>query len=140
MLEQLPQLDKAPEQKEDLTSANILVVEDDDSWTHILHEGFSMVEFNAIFASTVQDGLRLLNKHKFDVVVTDLGLPGGSGVDIAREAKRLNKDTSVILFSGSMADPVVQKLVHDEPIDAIVPKEAGLFRLIDGIRVHLNHF
>ncbi len=39
-------------------------------------------------AASVQDALLLLNHLRFDVLVCDIGLPDGSGLDLVVEAKK----------------------------------------------------
>ena len=47
-----------------------------------------------------EDAVRAFRDYSFDFVVTDVSLPGMSGLDLVRELKRLNADVPVILASG----------------------------------------
>jgi DNA-binding response OmpR family regulator len=51
-------------------------------------------------ASDGEEGLKLFQDGPFDLVFTDLGMPGISGWEVAREVKRLNSLTPIILITG----------------------------------------
>jgi CheY-like chemotaxis protein len=51
-------------------------------------------------ASDGEEGLKLFQDGPFDLVFTDLGMPGISGWEVAQEVKRLNAGTPVILVTG----------------------------------------
>jgi CheY-like chemotaxis protein len=83
-----------------IKKARILVVEDEedvrDILSHILIEGGHEVE-------TANDGIRgieMFEKKEFDLVFTDLGMPGMSGWQVAEKVKSINKNTSVVLITG----------------------------------------
>jgi two-component system response regulator AtoC len=52
------------------------------------------------WAADAPTGLARLEAGRFDVVLADLSLPGGSGLDIARLVKRIRPETSVVLMTG----------------------------------------
>jgi CheY-like chemotaxis protein len=83
-----------------IKKARILVVEDEedvrDILSHILIKGGHEVE-------TANDGIRgieMFEKKEFDLVFTDLGMPGMSGWQVAEKVKSINKNTSVVLITG----------------------------------------
>lgn len=51
-------------------------------------------------AGTVADALAALERHRFMVVVTDVGLPDRPGWEVARAAKASSRETMVVLVSG----------------------------------------
>ena len=57
--------------------------------------------------STARDGtaaLEVLARSRFHLVVTDLRMPGASGLEVLREAKRESPSTEVLIVTG-FADP-----------------------------------
>jgi DNA-binding NarL/FixJ family response regulator len=50
-------------------------------------------------AGSVRDGRRLLATHQFDVLMVDLRLGDGSGFDLIREARKLNRHCEIIVIS-----------------------------------------
>ena len=69
----------------------------------------------------------------FDIVVTDLNMPGLSGLDVARALLRLRADLPVIVISGNLPDQL-QDEAHQAGVRALVHKQYTLEEL--GAVVH----
>ena len=78
----------------------ILVVEDHsdtlDSMTRLL-TGWG---FEVTSAGTLEHGLSRLGDDNFDVIISDIGLPDGTGYALIGEARRRGKDVLAIALSG----------------------------------------
>jgi excisionase family DNA binding protein len=97
---------RVPEQKapspEDKGSQvrRVLVADDDVSIRELLMRIFAAVEYKV---ETVPDGraaISQLRARPFDLVVTDLQMPGVGGLELAREAKRLWPAIKVVVVTG----------------------------------------
>jgi CheY-like chemotaxis protein len=62
---------------------------------------------------------RALAGARFDIVITDLGLPGLRGDDVARTIKQLSPTTGVLVVTGQAPEAVRQQLPE---VDAVVGK------------------
>lgn len=86
----------------------ILLVEDDpaarDSLVQILHS----LNYRVTAAGSGEEALRLETEHPFDLLITDVVLPGLGGMDLALELTRRWPDTRVILVSGYTSDSVIR--------------------------------
>jgi PAS domain S-box-containing protein len=86
-----------PEQKR---RATILVIEDEEDVREllkdILTDGGHVVEFSA----DGQKGIELFRQKRFDLVFTDLGMPGMSGWQVAESIKKIRQETPVALITG----------------------------------------
>ena len=104
---------------------DILLVEDKDSLRRVLrltleHAGYSVTE-----AADARDAIHEISRVPHKVVLTDLRMPNGSGLDVLRAAKDANSDTPVIVMTayGSI-DEAVQAMkdgAHDflqKPVDS----------------------
>jgi CheY-like chemotaxis protein len=67
---------------------NILLVEDHDDSRSVLSNLLIHCGHEVASAATVEDALRLLENLRFDVLVSDIGLPDGNGFDLVTEAKK----------------------------------------------------
>ena len=76
MLQQTP-FSKKPIKK------NILLIEDDLLTIKFSKELLTQAGYNLTVLSTMQEALSFAKNHKFDLIITDLGLPGLSGSEIA---------------------------------------------------------
>ena len=75
----------------------ILVVEDHGDTRRILAGLLGHFGHSISAADTVRSAMAFLKAKRFDAVVSDLGLPDGSGYDDFREAKRRQHLTGVAL-------------------------------------------
>jgi DNA-binding response OmpR family regulator len=86
----------------------ILLIEDEESITTPLAESLERDGFRAEVAHTVADGLAKGRTAKPDLVLLDIGLPDGSGLDVCRELRASSSVPIIILSArGEEADRVV---------------------------------
>jgi DNA-binding response OmpR family regulator len=86
----------------------ILVVEDEESITIPLAEALERDGFNAEVVHTVEDALGRGRTLRPDLVLLDIGLPDGSGLDVRRELRSSSNVPIIILSArGEEADRVV---------------------------------
>ncbi|WP_186435184.1 PAS domain S-box protein [Rheinheimera sediminis] len=79
-------------------STRILHVEDDPHLGHIL--AMHLAEFaSSVQATSVKSALKLLNSQKFDLVILDIGLPDGSGLELLPELALRQPQTPVVIWS-----------------------------------------
>ena len=78
----------------------ILIAEDDDSLREIIQ---NFLKNPQRMISNFKDGreaVQALRKTQFDLLITDLMMPGADGMEVLREAKERNPDCVVILITG----------------------------------------
>lgn len=85
---------------------NILIIEDDPNLGSTLYEYLESKSFQCILATNVSSARDAFLKsvHAPDVVLMDIGLPDGSGLDLAKEFRTIRKDF-VLLFLSALNDP-----------------------------------
>jgi CheY-like chemotaxis protein len=105
--------------------AHILVVEDERPVRETLVQGLAGHGHTVSAAHDMSEAVTLLGREAVDVVVTDLVLPGGSGLEIARTAKRTRPGTAVILVTG-WPGRIDAETLKGHGVDAIVEKPVGL--------------
>jgi DNA-binding response OmpR family regulator len=87
----------------------ILVVEDDGNIRRIMKDFLSMDGHDVYIAADGESGLKYLQSEEFDLIITDLGLPGMNGWDLARASKRYQIDVPVISISSWQGKEAEQK-------------------------------
>ncbi len=69
-------------------SLRLLLVEDNDSTRTVLTKLLARQGHQVVSTGSLQEALAAFRTGSFDVVVTDLGLPDGSGLDLMREVRK----------------------------------------------------
>src|SRR6202522_1983155 len=83
------------------TKAKILLVDDDDLIRTALREILEHGDFEVVTASSVNDALRLIGSEVFDVLLSDLHMPGaGDGLTVVSAMRHSNPAAATIIFSG----------------------------------------
>lgn len=86
----------------------ILVVEDHGDTRRVLTGLLGHFGHAISAADTVKSAIAFVRAKRFDAIVSDLGLPDGSGCDVIREAKRQQDLAGVALTARGEEDDVVQ--------------------------------
>jgi signal transduction histidine kinase/ActR/RegA family two-component response regulator len=99
----------------------ILVIDDEEGIRVSLYAALQREGHFVAVAASGEEGLRLFGISKFDVVLTDLGMPGMSGWQVAQAVKRLRPRTPVVLITGWGAT-LSEADRHRPEADAILAK------------------
>jgi len=89
----------------------ILIAEDDDSLREILQEFLTNPQRVIEIYKNGEEALPALEKSMYDILVTDLVMPGVDGLQILREAKGRYPDCVVIIITGyASLDTAIQAI------------------------------
>lgn len=77
----------------------ILVIEDEDSLREVLIGSLEKERYVVEYASTFHEASLKINDYDYDCILLDIMLPGGNGLTLLEELKRLRKRDSVIILS-----------------------------------------
>ncbi|MEW6739692.1 MAG: sigma-54-dependent transcriptional regulator [Nitrospirota bacterium] len=77
----------------------ILVIEDELSVRLGISCTLEGAGYKVVSAENGMEGMRLFEKESFDVVVTDLRLPGADGIEVLKAVKNIAQDTGVIVIT-----------------------------------------
>ena len=94
-----------------LTGGNnkrILVVDDDRAIRDILSDVLSFMGFSVAVARSGNEGFDLFLKDRFDLVLTDLRMPGMDGWELAFHIKSRAPNTPVVLITGQQKEEVME--------------------------------
>jgi len=78
---------------------NILIAEDESTLREGLSQAFSESGFKVVLAASGREAIEKMDRQVFDLVVTDMKMPGGDGMDVLRRARTANDDTPVIIMT-----------------------------------------
>jgi two-component system, NtrC family, response regulator AtoC len=83
-----------------MPSGRILIVEDRDSLRRMLERALAQEGYEVGSAADAQDGIRRAGEGAWDLVLTDLKLPDGSGIDVLAASRRSAPRTPVVVLTG----------------------------------------
>jgi len=107
----------------------VLVIDDEKSITKMLTLAFTRAGFNVDVAANGKKGIDKYNKRNFDVVITDIRMPGINGNGVVRDIKKSNRpNTPVIGMSGTPWE------LLNEKFDEVLPKPFSLMALVKTIQ------
>jgi CheY-like chemotaxis protein len=85
-------------------SPRALVIDDDRYVLSLLCDLLGSWGYEVDGVGSSAEGLRRFQAAPYDVVVTDLTMPGVSGIDVVTRIRDHNNTVGVILFTGSASD------------------------------------
>ncbi|HTR35789.1 MAG TPA: sigma-54 dependent transcriptional regulator [Bryobacteraceae bacterium] len=77
----------------------ILIVEDDESLRRVTHVQLQRSGYDTVAVSDVLEALEVMNRLPFDLVITDLNLPGPTGLDLLKKARAAFPEIMVVLVT-----------------------------------------
>ena len=78
----------------------VLVVEDDETVADVIREVLLDQPYQVVFAASAEEALAHFQPEPPDLILTDISLPGKSGLDVMREARAADPEVAVILMTG----------------------------------------
>lgn len=114
----------------------ILVVDDELQITRVLRASLMAQRYDVRTANDPEEGLRLFAEWQPDLVITDLMMPGISGVELCQEIRRKSRTPIIVLSVRDQERSKVEAL--DAGADDYVTKPFGIRELLARIRAHLR--
>ena len=79
---------------------SILIVDDESGIRMVMREILENVGYSVLEASDGNDAIIQFEKHRPDLVVTDLLMPGKDGIETLFELRQINSKAKIIALSG----------------------------------------
>lgn len=118
------------------TGQRILLVEDSEVVRMLTVEVLEELDYSVIEAAEAQEALRVLRSDEhIDLLMTDIGLPGMNGQELAFAARQLRPDLKVLYASGyaesveiDKSEPATRTDIIGKPfsLDALRDKVQGM--------------
>jgi two-component system, OmpR family, KDP operon response regulator KdpE len=114
----------------------ILVIDDEPQITRVLRAALSAQGYDVRTANEPEEGLRVFKDWPPDLVITDLMMPGISGVDVCRAIREEGSTPVLVLSVREHERSKVEAL--DAGADDYVTKPFGIQELLARVRAHLR--
>ncbi len=121
---------------------NILIVDDEKNYTMIIGEILQEEGYTSITASSGMEALDILNNETIDLILTDVKMPGMSGIQLLEKIKELNPDIPVIIMTayGSVEKAVdamhrgaytfILKPFENQALIAYIAKALSVYKIV----------
>ena len=111
---------------------SVLLVDDDERVRTVMHDMLEMGGMEVVSVDGGEAALSALERKKFDVVVTDLSMPGMGGIELSARVKDLHPQLPVVLMSGRATEQVEEE-IRDARIDHVLQKPFEIAALVGAI-------
>jgi signal transduction histidine kinase/FixJ family two-component response regulator len=98
-------------------TGTILLAEDDELVASALTISLEREGYRVATARNVDEALDLFSRIDADVVVTDLLMPGGTGIDLLKELESANPDVPVIIVTADQSVEAAAEAVREHAFD-----------------------
>ena len=79
----------------------ILVVDDDRAYRQLIRSGLEDQDYEVVSASSVAECMNQISKIDLDLLLLDLHLPGGYGMDVLKRVRAAHPELPIIFITGS---------------------------------------
>ncbi|SOH92752.1 two-component system, chemotaxis family, response regulator CheY [Monaibacterium marinum] len=118
-------------------SLMVLVVDDQQSMRGLARQCLSRLGVQGVaLAATGQAALDMMAERKFDLVISDLNMPGLSGVDLARKIKSHPVFARIPVFLAT--SDAYREEADDDTVDHFVAKPFSVADMRSAIEEHLG--
>jgi DNA-binding NtrC family response regulator len=98
---------------------SVLIADDERASREMLHKAVSAAGRRVELAKDGTEAVELLERDTFDVVITDLNMPGVGGLEVFRHAIRVNPLAQVVFITGYGSIEMVMGAIQDGAYDFV---------------------
>lgn len=98
----------------DPRTKRILIVDDDQALREFLEQVLREEGFQTAGASNGEEALKLMEESSFDLIMTDLIMPGTGGFEVLRRLQTGRRRIPVLVISGKSLDSSTEEMIRAE--------------------------
>ncbi|MBI4442592.1 MAG: sigma-54-dependent Fis family transcriptional regulator [Acidobacteria bacterium] len=130
-----------------MTGRRILVVDDDESLRRVMQVQLTQIGYEVATAADANHALTLLQQSAHDLLITDLQMPGGSGLDLLKKVRADYPEIIVVMITAfATVETAVEamkagaydyftKPVHPDELSLVVNRALDHRRLLEEVRI-----
>ncbi|HEY3807043.1 MAG TPA: response regulator [Kofleriaceae bacterium] len=125
----------------ELAGTYLLVVDDEQDVLELLQELLAMFGATVVVAGSADAAFTRMQQHVPDVLISDIQMPGGSGLDLMRRIRELPPDRGGLVPAIALSGASQSGPTRDAGFDVLVTKPVRVQALVDTIRsfLHKHH-
>ena len=117
--------------------SKILIVEDDKAISGVLHSILSDENYEISLAEDGLEGLKLVEKEDFDLIISDIKMPKLNGTDFMKQALQAKPDSTFVMISGHADIDTAVSSLKEGAYDFIA-KPIDINRLLTSVKNALD--
>lgn len=119
-----------------LRESTILIVDDEREIAHSLKIaiGRSLPHVQILTAHDADSGLRLMDEHRVDVILSDHQMPGMLGIDFLAEARKRAPAAARIMLTAHANEQIALRAINEARLDHFFTKPFRLGEVVDRLR------
>lgn len=118
------------------TDPTVLVIEDEETIRHFVTQALTDEHCRVVEEGSVRDGIVAASTHAPDLLIVDLGLPDGDGMDVIRAVRAFSTVPIIVLSARTFENEKVSAL--DAGADDYLTKPFGMAELLARVRAQLR--
>ncbi len=99
------------------TASSVMVIDDEPGIRTALEANFLRHGWQVVTAAGVRDARRKLEHQTFDLIVTDMRMPDGSGMEVMRSVRESSPETAVVMLTAYGSVPDAVSVMRDGALD-----------------------
>jgi two-component system KDP operon response regulator KdpE len=115
----------------------VLVVEDEPQMRKFIRASLTSHGYRIVEAETAHEAVRLITSHNPQLVLMDLGLPDGDGIQLTKQLREWSRVPIIVISARGREDDKVAAL--DAGADDYLTKPFGVNELLARMRVAQRH-
>jgi CheY-like chemotaxis protein len=113
--------------------ANVLIVDDDENDRVLMRTILGEAGHDLLVAVNGQEAMKLYLRHPVEVVVTDIQMPLGDGIELIEGLKGIDPDASIVAVSGK--EPHRLQVAKLAGARVILPKPLSAEKLLEAVEL-----
>jgi DNA-binding NtrC family response regulator len=116
------------------TRRKILVVDDESSLLLTLVANLELEGFDVVEADSGEKALALMEGQKFDLVLSDIRMPGMNGVELFRRVRQKDPEMPVLLMTAFAFEGLVEEALTEGAF-GVINKPFGIDHLVQALTI-----
>lgn len=117
-------------------SRRILIVDDEPDIRRFLRASLKLYQYEILEAATGMEAIQMVDDHRPDLIILDLGLPDLDGVEVTRQVRQTSRIPIIILSVRNSENEKIEAL--DAGAEDYLTKPFGMGELLARVRVVLR--
>jgi len=122
----------------DKINKKILIVEDDEDFLSILNTKFTAEGFSVVTAKDGEEGIRVAEKEKPDLIFTDVLMPKMSGIEMAKKIKESNENALIIFLTNMKDSDDTSEVKKSGEFDYLIKSDLRISEIVEKAKIKLG--